>query len=173
MNVLVYSLILLATAFVAHLLVWRVRLPRRQTRALASLFALVLAVGLAAAQIAAAAVPEWAPHLPLSAAQSVHIALFFTAFTLAYLITYSALETDSPSLIMVMTLDRAGSEGMAIGQFLRFLNDKLLVFPRIDDLLRDDMVQIDGQRYRLTAKGRRFVRVFLLHRGLLGAPKGG
>ena len=89
------------------------------------------------------------------------------------MITYSAMEADSPSLVILNHIADAGSEGVAKDVFFDSLNDDILVKPRIKDLLRDKMAYLEEGRYRLTPKGIRFARIFILFRGLLKAPKGG
>ena len=173
MNVLVWSIALLGLAFGLHLAVWRIRLPARQTRALLTVFFGVLVAGLAALGAAGVMAPRWAPYLPAWPAQFLHVGLFFVSVTLAYMITYSALEADSPSLVMIQAIADAGDDGLDDRRFDQAMTDEILVAPRVRDLLRDRLASLDGERYRITAKGRRLVRIFLLHRGLLGAGKGG
>lgn len=173
MNVLVWSMALLGLAFGLHLAIWRIRLPARQTRALLAVFFGVLVAGLAALGAAGAMAPRWAPYLPASPAQLLHVGLFFVSVTLAYMITYSALEADSPSLVMILAIADAGEDGLDERRFDEAMTDEILVAPRVRDLLRDRLASLDGETYRITPKGRRFVRIFLLHRGVLGAGKGG
>ena len=173
MPVLIWGVAISVLAFWLHVLIWRVRLPRKQTRALLGLFLGCLAAGLVALWMASRCGSLPFLYLPSGPAQYVHVALLVVSFTLGYIITYSALEADSPSLLMVMAITNAGPGGLDHDEFERTMSDDLLIRPRIRDLVRDGMiVSVDG-RYRLTPKGRRFVQVFVTFRGLLGAPKGG
>ncbi|MCZ7644144.1 MAG: hypothetical protein M5U26_02505 [Planctomycetota bacterium] len=95
------------------------------------------------------------------------------AFAAAYIITYSAVEVDSPSLVMIMSVDQAGAEGLPKVDFHRRMNDDVLVRPRLRDMLRDGLAVREDGRYRLTAKGRRSIRVFVLFRRLMRLSKGG
>ena len=99
--------------------------------------------------------------------------MFFVSLLLAYMITYTALEADSPSLVMVMTIGSAGPEGLDKKKFDRLMSDDTLIVPRIEDLVLDKMVYMDGDKYRLTPKGVLMARIFVFYRKLLGAPKGG
>lgn len=103
----------------------------------------------------------------------LHICLFFTSLTLAYMITYSALEADSPSLVMVMTISNAEPEGLDKKVFEQLMSDDILVMPRIKDLLIDHMVYMEGNVYRLTAKGALMATLFLFYRKLTNAPDDG
>jgi len=167
MTVLSLSLIVLLGALAMHLVWWRIRLPRRQTRAIIfiTLGAYLLVLGLAA--LAGGA---WS----VSLAQAIHVAFIVLPVLGAYVISYSALEADSPTLVMMLLLDRAGPRGMEEAAFLAALDDDLLVIPRINDLVRDGMAGIDDKgRYRLRRKGLALVRFVGLHRKLLGREAGG
>lgn len=172
MQVLFWGLGLLAVAFLLHLIVWKIRLPRRQTKVLLLIFFGTLAVGTVLLwtnpELSLFGIPA-----PAKWTQFAHIALMFTAFTLAYMITYSGLEADSPSLVMVQTIAEAGEEGLPRETFFQRMNDDVLVAPRVRDLLTDKMAVLEGDRYCLTSKGRLMARLFILYRAILNAGKGG
>jgi hypothetical protein len=171
MTTLVLGLGLFLLALAAQLAVWRVRLPRRQTRAILAIFGAVLAAGLLAVRLWPGLCGPLDP--PAGAAGLLHVALLYFSLLGSYVISYSALEADSPTLLMVRMIDRAGAEGIAREAFLQGMNDELLVLPRLADLLRDRMAVLAGGRYRLTAKGRFMARLFTTYRRLLGAGLGG
>ena len=173
MKVLVWSIALWTLAFLLHLLLWRMRLPKRQTRALLAVFLGVLTGGMVFFALGPGLWPDCAVYLPTALPECLHVGLLFIAVTLAYIVTYSALEVDSPSLVMVMAIADAGANGLGKRQFEQSMTDDILITPRLHDLLRDQMVYLDAGRYRLTVKGRRFVRIFIFYRGLLNAAKGG
>ena len=89
------------------------------------------------------------------------------------MITYSAIEVDSPSLVMINAIAKAGKEGLDEKLFYQMMNGDILIKPRINDLLNDKMAYLEGYKYKLTPKGRLLVRIFILYRKLLNAPKGG
>lgn len=160
-------------AFALHLLAWRVRLPERHTRVILAIFFGTLAVALLLLPRIAARWPALGIPCPVPGASYVAIAGFVTAVTLAYMITYTVVEVDSPSLVMALAIHRAGPSGLPEAEFDRTMNDDLLVEPRIRDMVRDGLVREEGGLYRLTPKGDRMARLFILHRRLLGAGKGG
>jgi hypothetical protein len=161
-------------SFFIHLAVWRVKLPERQTKTLllimfSGLGAALLLLGTyggALAQLCGCAVP-------VTAGDYLHLALLNISLILSYMITYSALEADSPSLVIAMTVAAAGSGGIAEIEFNSFVNDDKLLKPRIKDLVLDKMAYLDKGRYRLTTKGRMFACLFISYRALLGREKGG
>jgi hypothetical protein len=110
---------------------------------------------------------------PQGPSELLHVCLFVTAMILAYMITYTALEADSPSLVMTLKLKAAGKSGIPKEEFETFLSDDLIVLPRLKDLLVDKMAYKEGDIYRLTPKGRFMAKLFIFYRLLLGLEKGG
>jgi len=172
MKVLFWGLFLVALAFVLHLIVWKIHLPKRQTKIMLLMFFGTLIAGSAflwthpAFSLFGVAAPD-------GSIEYVRIALLFTAFTLAYMITYSGLEADSPSLVMVLSIDQAGPEGLSKQIFFQQMTDDILIKPRVRDLLTDKMAYLDGNTYRLTPKGVLLAKIFVVYRSILGAGKGG
>jgi predicted transcriptional regulator len=90
------------------------------------------------------------------------------------MITYSALEADSPSLVMIMSIANAGITGLLKTQFEQRMTDDVLIIPRIQDLLRDQMIYEQEGKYKLTSKGLLFARIFIVYRHILNiSQKGG
>ena len=169
MAVLLWGVGISVAALALHLAIWRVRLPRRQSRALALIFAGMLAAGLALALLAGPG-----PLVPSSWGLA-RVALLVAVVMCSYILSYPAVEADSPTVAMVMRLMDAGPDGLPVDEFLRDMNDELLVLPRVRDLLRDGLAVLDPAdgRYRLSTKGRLMGRLFSTYRGLLGLPLGG
>jgi hypothetical protein len=167
MNILLTGLILLTVAFFLHLLIWKIYLPKKQTKALLLIFFGTLASGLGFIVYNPGVITFESPW------QYLHVALFFIAFTLSYIITYSAFEADSPSLVIVNLIHAAGENGMPDDELKKYLTDDILVHPRILDLYRDQLIFDEKGKILLTPKGKRFVKVFIFHRWLLNAKKGG
>lgn len=173
MKILGWSFFLFCLSFAIHLIVWRLRRPKRQAETILMIFFVVLAGGFLALWSSNRALEAFVGGIPENVHEYLHIALVFTSLTFAYIITYSAIQADSPSLVMVIAIANAGDEGIAKADFERSMTDELLVLPRIQDLLTDKMVYRDGEKYRLTHKGKLFIRLFIFYRGLLKLPKGG
>ncbi len=171
MFLLGYCCAALACAFVLHVAVWRVRVPRRQTRSLLLIFfgALVAALALLVGLSRAGGLPPTSRLGPTC----LHLVLFHTAITLAYVITYSAVEADSPSLLIVLAVAEAGRDGLPVKRLEERLNDDVLVRPRLANLVRDGTIARGSDGCRLTRKGRAFIRIFIAARRVLGAGKGG
>lgn len=170
MKILIYSFFYFALAFIIHFVSWKIKLPKRQTKTLLVIFFSTLFIGFFITNF----VSEYYHFLDkCTITEYLHISLFFVALTLAYMITYSAIEVDSPSLVMIMTIANAGANGLDKNEFERILNDDLLVKPRLKDIVTDKMAYLDGEKYKLTSKGILFARIFIIYRKLVNAPKGG
>lgn len=171
MKTLLWGNLVFFSSFLLHLVIWKTKLPKRQTKAI--LF--ILFGGLALALCGFVLYPSFSffsvpvPRGP----ELLSVALYVTAFTLAYMITYSAIEADSPTLVMIRTIAAAGDKGIARDDFFATLSDAVLVDPRLQDLITDRMAVLAEGQYRLTAKGRLFASIFTNYRSLLGLGKGG
>lgn len=170
MNILFWGLILIVLSLLIQLVVWKIHFPKRQIKMLLCVFALVMTSGLF---IVGAITDNLGVLAVRSFLEYFHICLLFISLTLAYMITYSAIEVDSPSLVMINKIAEAGSDGLDERLFMQMLNDQNLVKPRLDDLLNDKMAHYDGNKYRLTLKGMFLARLFIFYRKLLKSPKGG
>ena len=159
----------LLAAFTAHLVLWRVRLPRLHTATL-----LVVFFGtLAAALTLAANSPALAGYGPSGPWQYLLVATFHGSLSLAYIAFYSAIEEDSPSCQIVLSIDGAGAAGRSRAQLAVLLDNDRLVLSKIRSMLRDGMVAEEGGALKLTAFGRSIARAYLLVERVFGLARGG
>jgi hypothetical protein len=170
---LLYGVVVLSLAFIIHLLIWRIRPPKHQTAALVRIFFGTYLLSLPVLYGLSRAGCSTVVCVPRTVFDSARTSLFFASFALAYIITYSALEADSPSLAIVRIVSEAGPKGLNSDALSSTFSDEVLVKPRVQDLLRDGMVAMRGDRFFLTRRGRWFVRIFILYRSLLNAQRGG
>jgi hypothetical protein len=167
-NTALLAFAVFATAFVVHLAWWRISLPRRQTAALLGLFFAVLFAWLA--------VSHFMPGRRFTATdrwEAIHVAVFHTACTLAYVVAYSALEHRSPSMTLLVAVADAGDTGCSPEELRGLLTGASPVEVRLDAMVHDRMIARDGDGYRLAAKGRAWATVLSAWRRLLGMPPGG
>ena len=168
MKTLLWGNLLFAAGLALHFIWWKISLPKRQAKTLGLLLLFVSLFGFAAL----AALPIL-PLRPENGPEFLNLALYLAAFSLAYLITYSAVEVDSPSLVLISRIAAAGEQGLSQEELLAALGDNLLVRPRIADLLADKMALLEGGRYKLAPKGVVLAVFFRLSRRILKAGKGG
>jgi len=89
------------------------------------------------------------------------------------MITYSAIEADSPSLVIMMAIANAEPKGLEKKDFDELMTDDKLVKPRIKDILLNKMAEIVGDKYVLTPKGAVFVGIFIIYRKIMKISRKG
>jgi len=170
MSVFLATALLLGVLFVLHLVWWRLALPRRQRAALLVLFfvgSLVLApvIGFLLGKAGVG---------PMSVTQWLNVALAIVAFTLAYVVTYSALEADSPTLSLVRHIATAGPNGVREEELRAFMASRPFVGARLSALLEEGMIHEKGGRIHLAEHPYTLFRLVLLHReNVLGLTRHG
>jgi hypothetical protein len=172
-KVLIWGMGIFFISLILHLIVWRISVPGRGMKVLLQIFFGTLTTTilfLCAGSAISAGFGSFAPDGVLG---YVHVSIFFSALALAYTITYSAIEADSPSIGMIMKIAGSGADGLPEGEFEGALTDDVLIRPRIEDLINDELIFLDKDIYRLTAKGATFIHPFIMYRKLLNLQKGG
>ena len=160
MSVFLAVVLLLGTLFAVHLVWWRVALPRRQRATLLGLF---LIGGLALAPVVAFLL-GWLGFGDLSVVQSLNVGLAVVAFALAYVVTYSALEADSPTLSLVRYIAAAGAGGVREEELCEFMASRPFVGARLSALVDEGMVHEREGRIHLAEHPYTLFKMVLLHR---------
>lgn len=173
MTVLFYGSLLFGLGLVVHVVIWRVHLPKRQAKVIFLLFTGFLCCGSYILWKYRQGLSILGFHPPSDLAQYLQFWIYYVSLTLAYMITYSAVEADSPSLIMIMRISEAGKEGLPKESLEREIDDSVLIKPRLKDLLVDKMAEVHDGRYRLRGKGILMARLFTFYRNMMRAGKGG
>jgi len=152
-----------AVALVVHLSLWRVRMPRHHTSALLVIFALVFSLAIL---VLLDRTPDWPDRL--------RIAFLYLAASLCYVITYSAIEGDSPTLSLMRLLDARGGKGLPTTEVDHFLARRPFVKARLAALILSGHVREEGGRYRLAGPPSLPFQIILGFRKLYGPiAKGG
>jgi len=147
---------LFVLAFLIHLAWWRIRLPRRQRPTLFRGLILFLPLGLGGLT----AVGLWPARWLLSPAAAV-VALIYLSLTITYVISYTALEGDSPTLSLMRWIG-AHPGGVSQGELDAFMASRPFVQTRLKALEEDGLAEQRGER--VYAKG----RPTLLFRAVMG-----
>ena len=161
-----------ALLIVTQLVVWRWRRPGHYT-ALSVLSLVVLMLSVATFQALQTVTAGALRFLPQSAWDYWNFLMLYVALTLAYMITYSAVQADSPSMSILLMIDQAGGRGAAVPELTGALNDQVLVVPRLTDLVIGRLVVFAGDRYTVTPNGSFLARIYIAYRALLKMEKGG
>lgn len=142
-------------ALTLHIIVWRIRTPRAHTSALLKLFG---GCYLAAMFVFVSSPP--ASAWTMSPQQLVYFSVFYLPSALTYVSFYSLIEHDSPSIQIVMALDRAGERGATREELMAIFGGDSIVDQRLDAAMHNGLLRRAGVGWELTGKGRLFGRVF-------------
>ncbi len=159
--ILITGFLLLAT-FLIHVFWWRVNMPVRTIVALLSLFFSVMLM---------ISIIAYTQHVPLD--RIVQFALFYFSSALVYIILYTAIEHQSPTLCIIDKLHSAGKAGCAEAELYRALAVTEETERRLQSLENSHWVAIKEDRIFLTQKGELIARVFHCTARLFGLNLGG
>lgn len=149
-------------AWCVHLAIWRVRLPDSQLKTLLVVFALVwgaVVVGLIAGGWPIEAVVDFA-----------YFSLIYWSAAFCYVITYSAMEGDSPTLSLTRHLHRRGDEGVSHEEIEEFFRQRPFVGARVKALITDNIFIAEQSGYRLSPGRYLFFRLILGYRRIVFGP---
>ena len=169
MKIPIFCLTLTAAAVLIALLLWRIRAPRKGITALLIIFTGVLCAGLLSAQMLNRAYG----CSPAGFWEFLHVIIFYVPVMLGCIVTYSALEEDSPSMTIVGFVEQAGEKGRSRGQIGQIISDEALILPRIDTLVNTGWIECRDNTYRSTAKGRFYSELLALAPKLLNISREG
>lgn len=174
MGVLFFGLSLILTALTIQFVVWRIRLPRNQTKTLLVIFIGTFLVGIMLLWGFARDIRFFGISPPVAVYEYLQLGFLYVSLSLGYTATYSALEVDSPSLVIIMAIAAEADKGLDEASLRESMNDEILLVPRINDLISGKLAYLDGEVYRLTRKGGCVARALTAYRKLLRkAQKGG
>jgi hypothetical protein len=159
--VLLSASAIFAIAFAIHVAWWRLRVPRRQLFTLSMLFLAAAVCGFAAIH----AVGLFPGQLPLP--RFLLAVLLLGGVCGVYLILFTAMEEDSPSLTLLRLISEAGSRGIHRDDLLRVVERHSFIEARIDLMVADGMALETPTGLRLGPQGHWLSSVVLFYRRLL------
>lgn len=158
--------VVITVTLILHVLGWRSGRVDRTVGNLVRLFGAGL--GICALLLLAGALPP----LPSVAGVLRTLLLAVTVF-LVYLSFYSAVELDSTSAVVLLTVERGPAEGVPEGELFGLLDDADLIVARAEEMVRSRWLVRDGQTYRLAPRGRVFLGAVRLVRRTFKADRVG
>lgn len=177
MTILLLGILSFLVGLVVHILVWRIRPPEKSAVSLSVIFFLSVNLSIAITYglaIGSEPATEMFRYLAdLSFVQVIHCAFVGLSLSAGYIMSYPAVEVDSPSFLIVEVVDDAGEKGIARSKLEEVLGNQVLVYPRIVDMLNEDLAILKDGRIFLTGKGKGMNALFATWRRFLGAGKGG
>lgn len=163
MDVFMLGTGLAAVAFCVHVVLWRIRVPRREWSVLVLVFAAVAVLALSGALIS----PRFA-RFGMSTPRMILAGLVFGGLGIVYLILFSALESDSPTLTMIRLIRQHRGCGITEAELVTRSVERAYSRVRLEQMLRDGLAEQAGPRIRATPRGRRIALMVLWYCWLLG-----
>ncbi|MDD5262507.1 MAG: hypothetical protein PHD76_11745 [Methylacidiphilales bacterium] len=157
MTVFHTTALLFSIALALHILIWKLCLPHRQMLALGVVFALVFCAWMA-----------WALFAPTPLYLILHTALYYMACSFCYLILYTTIEGDSPTLSLMHFISQRNKGGISMEEVDRFLAHRPFVSARLSALIKSGLVVQSGGKYRIAGQPPLFFRIILGFRKLYG-----
>ena len=154
-------------AWIVHLAIWRWRFPKAQLKALLVVFAVVWAIAtlsVLAGFVGVGSSPAgWLVGF-------LYFCLIYWSAALCYVITYSAMEGDSPTLSLTRHLHRRGEEGVSHEEIDEFFRQRPFVGARVKALVTENVFIEEQSGYRLSPGRYVFFRVILGYRRIVFGP---
>ena len=158
---------LFLTAFLLHLVWWRIRLPKQQLTALFKGFVLFFPLGLGALKAGG----YW-PATPFISPATAVVGLLYFALVITYVITYSALEGDSPTLSLMRWVAQH-PEGVSEKELEAFIASRPFIQARLRALEADDLTEVRDGAVFIKGRPSLFFRLILGWRALYGSIERG
>jgi hypothetical protein len=154
---------LLALFLGVHVVVWRVRPPRKQFASLLVILGVVFMIALAAAVL-----------ISIPVLTFLHIALFYVSAALCYIVLFSAIYKDSPTLSLVRFIAEKPVDGRSTVEVVDFLARRPFVKGRLTELAESGLILEQNGKFVASGKGSLGFRFILSYRKLYGhIPTGG
>lgn len=159
---ILFTALLLIATFSLHVLIWRVRTPAKTLLTLVSLFFIVmLCVDVAGYES------------QVEITQLVRFSLLFFSCALVYIILYTAIEKQSPTLAIIQALYRAGLHGLSEDELRAALSIATETDERFFCLQQSKWINVDNESITLTKHGKMIAALFACSAKIFHLEKGG
>ena len=167
-----YGALLFLVGFFVHVVLWRVRRPVNTTVTIILVFVVSVFIVWLALSILDIfqGLTGFLPQEPVDKIVSLLLAL---ALAVSYIMTYPALENDSPTLKLVYLIAQKGQTGATEEELFRSFSNRNAVEPSIIEMIGEGLVRMEGQSIFLTERGHRLAKFYRKWRIILGAEMGG
>jgi hypothetical protein len=167
-----YGALLFLIGFLVHVVLWRVRKPVNTTVTIVLVFVGSISfVWLALSSLII--FQELISFLPQEPSGKMLSLLLALALAVSYIMTYPALENDSPTLKLVYLIAQKKRAGETEEELFKSFSNKSTVEHSITEMISEGLVRMEGQSLLLTDRGHRLARIYRKWRAILGAQMGG
>ncbi len=173
MKILCYGIVLYSLAFIIHLVIWKVRIPKNQTKALLQIFLITIITCFSIMLNLPSSFSLFGIPILHTFSEYLHVSIFYISMMLAYVVFYSAIEADSPSLEIIRLIDSTGKSGAKKEDLRKIFVAMPFLESRIGSLIDDKLVcEVDG-KYLPTKRGIILLHIISFYRYLFSMQKGG
>jgi len=165
---IVVSCTLLLVFFLIHVILFRFIPVLRKTFALVFLSFVIFGIGAGLGPF----MPLWNNIFPKSVSEILLLLQFHIFMTFTYIICYSAIEQQSPSLMIIKRVHAAGRSGISVEAIKSLVDDKFLVEQRIDPIVQSKMATRSGDDLILLPRGKLLSTIFSVYREYTNKSKG-
>ena len=163
-----YSGSLFIFAYFVHIFVWRTRLPKNPIKTLLLIFfispLMVIIGGIVLSE--SSSFFDFLQNINIFG--YAHIVLLYICLALTYCLFYQGVSEISPTCVMLLMLNRAGSKGLEIDDFYHMFDDDKTLTPRIRYLAENKLAYIEKDKYCLAPRGNLYVNIAKFQRKVLG-----
>jgi len=170
LSILLYGVILFIACLTAHVLLWRVTLPRHRELALFSVFLILPLIAFSVYLILVSIGGLEGGYVP-ETLRAGAILLLPYALSSAYILSYPAAEAISPTLVIALYLGKAGT-WVERRELEALFPEESILDPRINDLLESRLAALHGSTLRITSRGRVLVFFFRVFMRFIGMRPG-
>ena len=171
--ILLNGLLIFIACLFLHVIIWRWRYPKNRPVALLLIFIVLPFVFVGGCMVAEQlGIVSDTLNIGPTGIDWLAVYLLHFALSVAYILSYPAVEAASPSLAMLLVLGDFNLQGTSQEDLMHVFNDKIVLEPRIQDLVDSGLIAESEGSIKLTTHGTVFINCFIAMRRLLGLPIG-
>jgi hypothetical protein len=162
MEILSSAVFLFISGTLVHVILWRIKLPSAQTMALLKIYVgtYLIWLGLWGSG------QKW--FWIHSLADLIQCTLLYGAILLAYIVTYSAVEAESPTLTIMMIVHEGPATGTRLDQIYAYVDGHPFLRARLDALLSSGALVIENDVIKVGRPPSVPLRLVMDYRTLFG-----
>jgi hypothetical protein len=145
-------------SFVIHIIIWRYKLIHRSPKNIIIIFLLCFILVIVLLNIQQIHIFGFIDY--------IYILFINSALFIAYLFAYPAIESDSPSFLILCYIKSKGKNGSDVNELRRIITDDNFIYERLDGMVRDGLIKLNDDKYILSGSGLSIFRIFKFIRSI-------
>lgn len=170
MAVLIVTSVIFITAWLIHVIWWRISLPKNPVPTLIRFFLFFMAASLVF--IVAAQRLQLLKRIELSSVDVFHVIFFFFAMTFVYALVYLGIKDVGPSFLILQALKQCAKEGMTAEDFQWVVTNEYLIDTRLKEMLSGKLLRLTSSKYQILKYGQHYLDCYYCYRRILNKKAG-